>query len=68
MDGDYHDPATFQAIRKALGSARQPAFYLAIPPTLFGRVVEQLAAAKCTSGARVIIEKPFGATWNRPAC
>jgi glucose-6-phosphate 1-dehydrogenase len=60
VDGDYQDAATFQAIRKALGSARQPAFYLAIPPMLFGRVVEQLAAAECTSGARVIIEKPFG--------
>jgi glucose-6-phosphate 1-dehydrogenase len=60
VDGDYQDPATFQALRKALGGARRPAFYLAIPPTLFGRVVEQLAAAGCTGGARVIIEKPFG--------
>src|SRR5882724_1598145 len=42
VDGDYQDPATFQAIRKALGSAQRPAYYLAIPPTLFGLVVEQL--------------------------
>jgi glucose-6-phosphate 1-dehydrogenase len=60
VDGDYKDPATFQAIRKELGSARQPAHYLAIPPVLFELVVEQLAKAGCTSGARVIIEKPFG--------
>ena len=60
VDGDYKDPATFQAIRGELGSARRPAHYLAIPPTLFGLVVEQLAKADCTSGARVIIEKPFG--------
>jgi glucose-6-phosphate 1-dehydrogenase len=60
VDGDYQDPATFQALRKVLGGAQRPAFYLAIPPTLFGRVVEQLAAAGCASGARVIIEKPFG--------
>ena len=60
MDGDYKDPATFQAIRKELGSAERPAHYLAIPPLLFGTVVEQLAKARCAEGARVIIEKPFG--------
>src|SRR5262245_64494522 len=60
VDGDYKDPATFQAIRKELGSAQRPAHYLAIPPLLFGTVVEQLARARCTEGARVIIEKPFG--------
>ncbi len=60
VGGDYADPATFQAIRKELGSAQRPAHYLAIPPVLFGPVVEQLAKADCTQGARVIIEKPFG--------
>ena len=60
VDGDYTDPATFQAIRKELGSAQRPAHYLAIPPLLFELVVEQLGKADCTRGARVIIEKPFG--------
>jgi glucose-6-phosphate 1-dehydrogenase len=60
VDGDYKDAATFQTIRKELGSAERPAHYLAIPPALFGLVVEQLAKARCTSGARVIVEKPFG--------
>jgi glucose-6-phosphate 1-dehydrogenase len=60
VDGDYQDPATFQSIRKELGSAQRPAHYLAIPPALFGLVVEQLAKAGCTHDARVIIEKPFG--------
>ena len=61
VDGDYNDPATFQAIRKELGSAQRPAHYLAIPPVLFGKVVEQLGAAGCAGkGARVIVEKPFG--------
>src|SRR4029453_3486396 len=59
-DGDYQDPATFQALRKELGSAQQPAHYLAIPPGLFGMVVEQLAQAGCTHGARVLLKKPFG--------
>jgi glucose-6-phosphate 1-dehydrogenase len=60
VDGDYRDPATFQAIRQQLGAAEHAAHYLAIPPTLFGLVVEQLAKAGCTRGARVIVEKPFG--------
>jgi glucose-6-phosphate 1-dehydrogenase len=60
VDGDYNDRATFQAIRNELGSATHPAHYLAIPPSLFGLVVENLAASGCTNGARVIVEKPFG--------
>src|SRR5207247_8726945 len=60
VDGDYKDPATFQAIRKELGSARRPAHYPAIPPVLFELVVEQLVKAGCTKGGRVIVEKPFG--------
>jgi glucose-6-phosphate 1-dehydrogenase len=60
VDGDYESPATFQSIREQLGSARRPAHYLAIPPILFGLVVEQLAKSGCHRGARVIIEKPFG--------
>jgi len=60
VDGDYKDTETFQAIRKELGSSQRPAHYLAIPPVLFGLVVEQLAKSGCNNGARVIIEKPFG--------
>ena len=60
VDGDYNNPATFQSIRNELGSAQRPAHYLAIPPALFGLVVEQLAKSGCTNGARVIVEKPFG--------
>jgi glucose-6-phosphate 1-dehydrogenase len=60
VDGNYRDPATFQRIRQELGSAQRPAYYLAIPPTMFGLVVEQLGKAGCIRGARVIVEKPFG--------
>jgi glucose-6-phosphate 1-dehydrogenase len=60
VDGDYKDPATFKSIREQLGSAQRPAHYLAIPPILFGLVVEQLAKSGCNRGARVIVEKPFG--------
>jgi glucose-6-phosphate 1-dehydrogenase len=60
VDGDYADPGTFQAIRRELKGAQRPAHYLAIPPLLFGTVVEQLAKTGCAQGARVIVEKPFG--------
>jgi len=60
VDGDYADIATFKELRNQLGDAQHPAHYLAIPPILFGAVVEQLAKANCTAGARVIVEKPFG--------
>jgi glucose-6-phosphate 1-dehydrogenase len=60
VDGDYSDPATFQAVRKALGSASHPTHYLAIPPSLFGTVVQSLASSGSAAGARVVIEKPFG--------
>ena len=60
VDGDYNDPATFAAIRKELGAAKRPAHYLAIPPVLFGTVVEQLGASGCAKDARVVVEKPFG--------
>jgi glucose-6-phosphate 1-dehydrogenase len=60
VNGDYQDPATFQAIRTELAGARHPACYLAIPPALFGSVVESLTRAGISEGARVIVEKPFG--------
>jgi len=60
VDGDYEDPATFQAIRQELKGAQHPAHYLAIPPLLFGTVVEQIGKSGSAQGARVIVEKPFG--------
>jgi len=60
VDGDYRDFDTFNRLRNTLGPAKHPAHYLAIPPTMFELVIEQLAKSKCTDGARVIVEKPFG--------
>ena len=60
VSGDYNDPGTFTAIKKALGSARRPAHYLAIPPSLFETVIKGLGAANLAEHARVIVEKPFG--------
>jgi glucose-6-phosphate 1-dehydrogenase len=60
VDGDYAAPATFQQVRKELGPSQHPIHYLAIPPSLFGEVLEQLKQSGCADGARVVIEKPFG--------
>src|SRR6185295_3167472 len=60
VDGDYQDQATFEALRKEMDGAKHPAHYLAIPPLLFGAVVEQLAQSGCAEGSRIIVEKPFG--------
>jgi glucose-6-phosphate 1-dehydrogenase len=60
VDGDYQDPATFQALRKELGDAEHPVHYLAIPPLLFATVAEQLGQSGCDRGARIVVEKPFG--------
>jgi len=58
--GDYTDPATFERVRDAIGDAKQPVFYLEIPPSLFCTVVKGLGEAGLTDSARVVIEKPFG--------
>ena len=60
VSGDYNDQATFTAIKKALGHARHPAHYLAIPPSLFETVIQGLGTAGLAKDARVIVEKPFG--------
>ncbi|MDQ2947775.1 MAG: glucose-6-phosphate dehydrogenase, partial [Acidobacteriota bacterium] len=60
VQGDYNDPRTFSSIKRALGAARCPAHYLAIPPSLFATVIQGLGAAGLAAGARVIVEKPFG--------
>ena len=60
VDGDYADIATFQELRKQMGDAKAPSFYLAIPPDMFGIVVEQLGKSGCSTNGRVIVEKPFG--------
>ena len=60
VDGDYSDDATFKAVRDAIGKAQRPAHYLAIPPSMFETVVEQLVKSGSAKGARIIVEKPFG--------
>ena len=60
VPGDFGDGATYEAVAGALHGARSPVFYLEIPPSLFGMVIEGLARAGLTQSARVVVEKPFG--------
>jgi glucose-6-phosphate 1-dehydrogenase len=60
VSGDYNDSDTFARIKGALGKARRPAHYLAIPPTLFETVIKNLGTSGLAENARVIVEKPFG--------
>jgi glucose-6-phosphate 1-dehydrogenase len=60
VSGDFADARTFQQVASAIQGARTPVFYLEIPPSLFGMVIEGLAKAGLTEGARVVVEKPFG--------
>jgi glucose-6-phosphate 1-dehydrogenase len=60
VSGDYADPDSFRRLKDALGPARRPLHYLAIPPSQFPVVVSGLANAGCAGGARVVVEKPFG--------
>ncbi|WP_062384477.1 glucose-6-phosphate dehydrogenase [Demequina iriomotensis] len=60
VDGDYREPATFEALKEAVGDARRPVHYLAIPPVMFGTVIQGLARAGLHTDARVVVEKPFG--------
>ena len=59
-DGDYNDPATYTRLKEAMGGAKRPLHYMAIPPSIFGTVVQGLAAAGCATDARIVVEKPFG--------
>ena len=60
VSADYHDPAGYTALKQALGGAKRPAHYLAIPPSLFETVIQGLGASGLAENARVIVEKPFG--------
>ncbi len=60
VDGDYKTLELFEKIKTALGGATHPLFYLSIPPSAFPYVIEGLGKSGCATGARVVVEKPFG--------
>jgi glucose-6-phosphate 1-dehydrogenase len=60
VDGDLDDAATYQAMSDAIGAGTRVLFYLEVPPPLFGRIAQGIAAAGRSNNARVMVEKPFG--------
>jgi len=60
VDGDLSEPATYAAMSQAMGDSQRPLYYLEVPPSLFARIAEGIAAARRTAGGRVMVEKPFG--------
>ena len=60
VSGNYNDPGTFESLKATLGTAKRPAFYLAIPPSLFETMIKGLGASGLAENARLIVEKPFG--------
>ncbi|MDQ1519199.1 MAG: glucose-6-phosphate 1-dehydrogenase, partial [Actinomycetota bacterium] len=60
VKGDYRDPSSYEALKAALDGAQCPTHYLAVPPSLFVTVVENLGHSSCATNARVVVEKPFG--------
>src|SRR5262249_25013061 len=60
VDGDYADERTFATMRSELGTAERPLHYLAIPPSTFPEVIQNLGKSGCGTNARIAVEKPFG--------
>lgn len=60
VSGDYRSRELYKDLATVLEGVDAPLFYLAIPPVLFESVLTGLARAKLVSGARVMVEKPFG--------
>jgi glucose-6-phosphate 1-dehydrogenase len=60
VDGDYRDDSTFEELCATLRGAKHPLYYLAVPPSLFPVVADNLRESGCADGARVVVEKPFG--------
>ncbi len=60
VDCDLDDPATYEAMSKAMGDGESALYYMEVPPFLFGRIAEGIAAAGRAANARVMVEKPFG--------
>jgi glucose-6-phosphate 1-dehydrogenase len=60
VDGDLDDPATYETMAKELGEAQRALYYMEVPPSLFGRIADGIAAAGRAQNGRVMVEKPFG--------
>ncbi len=59
VDGDLADENTYETLKGKLPDG-PPLFYLEVPPPLFGTIAQGISRAGLATGARVMVEKPFG--------
>lgn len=57
---DATTPEGAAALKAAVGDGRTPIYYLALSPSIYGRVCAALTAAGMTAQARIVLEKPIG--------
>jgi glucose-6-phosphate 1-dehydrogenase len=60
VDGDLDDDKTYKAMSEEIGAGKKVLFYMEVPPFLFGRIAQGIAAVGRADGNRVMVEKPFG--------
>jgi glucose-6-phosphate 1-dehydrogenase len=60
VHGDVTDGAVYERLAEQVTGHQRPLYYLAMPPSLFGPIVEHLGRAGLVENARVAVEKPFG--------
>ncbi len=57
---DYDRAESFRGIAQAIGSAKAPLSYVALPPDVFEKVASNLAEVGLAQEGRLVLEKPFG--------
>ncbi len=60
IDGDLTATDTYDQMAGKVGPGKQVLYYLEVPPALFGRIADGVAAAGRAAGSRIMVEKPFG--------
>src|SRR5688572_14788284 len=50
VSGDYTDQATYKRLAEEIDGMKERVFYLAVPPSLFGTVVQGISEANLTEG------------------
>lgn len=60
VHGDVTDDALYRILAATVGASQRPLYYLEVPPSLFGPIVEHLGSAGLLRDGRVAVEKPFG--------
>jgi glucose-6-phosphate 1-dehydrogenase len=62
IQGDYADQATWESLRDTLDGhgSENAVYYMAIPPSMFPIVAQQLASVGLHHRGRIVVEKPFG--------